>query len=110
MYKQGDIIIVKYPFSDAPEKSKLRPAIVVSNKASNKLDHDLLICPITSTIRESAFSYPLKKDDTLKPLPKENEIRCNKIITIRDKKIEQKFTELKTKQLKKVITLVKSCF
>ncbi|TZF85660.1 type II toxin-antitoxin system PemK/MazF family toxin (plasmid) [Pedobacter sp. BS3] len=45
MYRQGDIIAVHYPLTDKPAKSKLRPALVVSNYTSNKLDSDLLVCP-----------------------------------------------------------------
>ena len=31
MYKQGDIIIIRYPLSDQPEKSIIRPVVVISN-------------------------------------------------------------------------------
>ena len=34
-YKQGDIIWVKYPFFDQPNKAKARPAVVVSHERSN---------------------------------------------------------------------------
>jgi len=64
MYKQDGIITIKYPFSDKPQKAKLRPAIVISNKKSNSLDNDLLIAPITSTIRATPFSFPL---DNIRP-------------------------------------------
>ena len=84
MFKQGDIVIVRYPFSDNPIKEKLRPAVIVSNSKSNKLDRDYLICPITSTLRETPFSFRLSKKHTEKNLPKKSEIRCNKIVTIRD--------------------------
>ena len=65
MYKQGDIITVKYPFSDKPQKAKLRPAIVISNKKSNNLDNDLLIAPITTTIRATPFSFTIDNKDIL---------------------------------------------
>lgn len=110
MYKQGDIIIVQYPFSDKPKRSKKRPAIIVSNEKSNMLDNDLLICPITSTIRSTPFSYLISNNDTDADLPKASEIRCNKIITIRKNLIIQKFSEVKTDSLPKILDLVRSSF
>lgn len=110
MIKQGDIIIVKYPFSDNPKRSKKRPAIVISNEKSNSLDNDLLVSPITSTIRNSPFSYVIKKGDTTNPLPKKSEIRCNKIITIRKTLVLGKFTTIIPSCLPKIIKLVKSSF
>lgn len=103
MYKQGDIITVKYPFSDKPQKTKLRPAIVISNKKSNSLDNDLLIAPITSTIRATLFSFPLDNKDLTKPLPKNSEIRCNKITTIRQKLVIDKISFLKKKKHKELV-------
>jgi mRNA-degrading endonuclease toxin of MazEF toxin-antitoxin module len=35
VYKQGDIILIRYPLSDKPEKSIIRPVVVVSNGFSN---------------------------------------------------------------------------
>ena len=63
MYKQGDIVIVQYRFSDQVTKTKLRPAIVISNEASNDLDHDLIISPITTTLRRTSFSFFLSTQD-----------------------------------------------
>jgi mRNA-degrading endonuclease toxin of MazEF toxin-antitoxin module len=110
MYKQGDIIIVPYPFSDDLKKYKYRPAIVISNQKSNDLDDDLLICPITSAIRENEFSYQLEDKDTDEALPVQSEVRCNKIVTIRKSLIKRKFNNLKQKTLLKVIQKVKSSF
>ncbi len=31
MYHLGDIIIIRYPLSDKPEKSIIRPVVIVSN-------------------------------------------------------------------------------
>lgn len=55
-YKQFDIIWVSYPFSDVSDKSKLRPALIVSNEISNSLDSDILACQITSTTTDDQFT------------------------------------------------------
>ena len=97
MYNQGDIVWVKYPFSDQLDKAKTRPAIVISNSRSNVTDNDFLICPITSTPRAGAFSYPLSRNDTQLPLPQPSEVRCNKIFTVRNTLILDKITNMKPK-------------
>ena len=112
MYKQGDIIAVHYPLTDKPAKTKLRPAVVVSNELSNQMDNDILVCPITTKTRESAFSYLLNDIDLLQPLLPGSEIRCNKIMTIRvwEKQIVGKISELIPEALINVLELVKNAF
>jgi mRNA-degrading endonuclease toxin of MazEF toxin-antitoxin module len=83
MYQQGDIIVVHYPLTDKPAKTKLRPAIIVSNEISNKLDNDVLVCPVTTKVRDSEFSFLLNNNDLTQPLLPGSEVRCNKIMTIR---------------------------
>jgi mRNA interferase MazF len=46
MYKQADIVVVKFPFTDGSEFKK-RPALVVSNEIINK-NGDYLIFQMTS--------------------------------------------------------------
>lgn len=110
MYHQGDIIKVRYPFSDDPKKSKIRPAIVVSNKLSNDMDNDLLICPITTTLRLTPFSFPLKNEDMTIPLPEKSEVRCNKITTIRNHLVLDKFSTIKAEALKELLEKIHQCF
>ena len=45
-YQQGVIVWADYPLSDKPEKSKIRPVLVVSNAESNQLNNDLLMCQL----------------------------------------------------------------
>ncbi len=59
MYNQGDILIIRYPLSDKPEKSIIRPVVIVSNSSSNSLDNDVLVCQITTTLRNDEFSFLL---------------------------------------------------
>ncbi|TKB96930.1 type II toxin-antitoxin system PemK/MazF family toxin [Pedobacter cryophilus] len=110
MYHQGDIIAVNYPFSDDLSKSKLRPAIIISNQLSNNLDNDVLICPITTNVRLTTFSFLLKAEDLTEALPKNSEIRCNKIATIRNSLVLGKISSLKPSALEQVLMKIKSVF
>ena len=110
MYKQGDIIWVRFPFSDKPDKARVRPAIVVNNRISNKLDNDLLICPITTTLRNTPFSFVINTSDVTTPLPEKSEIRCNKIYTLRNHFVISKLSFLKKDKHKLLIDKICSCF
>jgi len=112
MYKQGDVIAVHYPLTDKPAKTKLRPAVMVSNKLSNGLDKDLLVCPITTKHHESEFTYALRDEDLTQPLLPGSEVRCNKIMTIRvwEKQIVGKLSELKEPALSGIVQTVKKAF
>ena len=109
-YKQIDIIWAPYPFSDMTEKSKLRPGIIVSDELSNGLDNDLLVCPITSKLRENKFSVALTDEMLTNSLDLESEIRCNKIATIRKKLIVYKVGELLSEYHDEVLEKIKSAF
>ena len=109
-YKQFDIIWAPYPFSDMTEKSKLRAGIIVSDELSNGLDNDLLVCPITSKLRENKFSVALTDEMLTNSLDLESEIRCNKIATIRKKLIVFKVGELLPEYHHKVLEKIKSTF
>ncbi len=109
-YKQGDIVWVKYPFSDQPNKAKARPAVVVSYERSNQLDHDLIVAPVPSRLRGDAFSFLLAPDDTDDALPQMSEVRSNKVVTIRSMLMEKKITQLTSEALKRLIQQVCNVF
>lgn len=93
MYNQGDIVWIDYQFIGEME-SKKRPAIIISNQEANKLDSDYLICPITTTNRINKFSALIENRDLSRSLPQSCEVRCNKIFTYREDKIDSKHCEI----------------
>lgn len=112
LYKQGDIIIIRYPLSDKPEKSIIRPVLIVSNELSNRQDKDILVCQITTNLRNNDFSYLLSADILTVSMPQICEVRCNKIATIRmwDKIIIDKISEVNPETLAAVISKIKLGF
>ncbi|MEA3414522.1 MAG: type II toxin-antitoxin system PemK/MazF family toxin [Nanoarchaeota archaeon] len=82
MYKQRDIILISFPYSDLT-RSKKRPAIIISN---SKLKGDDLICSLI-TSNPSKEGILIKKDFFQKGnLPFKSWIKPQRIFTI-DKKI-----------------------
>lgn len=49
LYKQGDIVLVPFPFTDQ-SAVKQRPAVVMSSEAYNLIHPDLILAPVTSQI------------------------------------------------------------
>ncbi len=47
IYKQGDVVLVPFPFTDQTG-SKQRPAVVVSGEQYNRMHLDVILAPITS--------------------------------------------------------------
>jgi mRNA-degrading endonuclease toxin of MazEF toxin-antitoxin module len=111
-YKQGDIIIVKYPLSDKPEKSIVRPVLIISNQISNAEDNDVLVCQITTRLRNNHFLYPISDNHVTVPMPQASEVRCNKIATIRiwDKIVLDKLSAVTPAALQAILKIVGSAF
>ncbi|MDI9366709.1 MAG: type II toxin-antitoxin system PemK/MazF family toxin [Flavobacterium sp.] len=100
MYKQADIVVVKFPFTDGSEFKK-RPALIVSSEAINKTG-DYLIVQITSKLNNDNLSIAIKDTDCLQPLPLTSYIRTHKIFTVHKSLILSKITEVKPVFLKSV--------
>jgi mRNA interferase MazF len=105
-YRQFDIILVNYPFSDDPTQTKIRPALIVGNDASSSDDDDYLCCPITSTFRRGEFGIKLTENDLSVSLKIDSELRCNKIYTIRENLIFKKISTLKPQKHDEVIETI----
>jgi len=79
MYKQGDIVLIPFPFSDL-SSTKLRPVLVLSNAEYNRSQHDILTAAITSNVIERDYLISLKSEDLEQgQLKLESGIRTDKI-------------------------------
>ena len=61
IYKQGDIVVVNFPFTDISQTKK-RPALVVSNDNVNRTG-DYLLVQITSQVKNDGLSLPISITD-----------------------------------------------
>lgn len=77
-YKRGDIVWVKFPFSDA-SSTKRRPALIISNDIVNSTG-DYLLMQIATRLRGDGVSQILlDKDYKEEPLLKQSELRLHKV-------------------------------
>lgn len=77
-YKRGDIVWVKFLFSNA-SSAKRRPALIISNDLVNSTG-DYLLMQITTRLRGDGLSQIiLNKDYKEEPLLKQSELRLHKV-------------------------------
>jgi mRNA interferase MazF len=77
--ERGDIVWVKFPFSDA-SSLKLRPALIISNNTVNATG-DYLCMQITTRLRNDHLSLTILNNNYKEvPLLKLSELRLHKIL------------------------------
>jgi len=104
-YKQGDIVLIPFPYSDLTS-SKQRPAIIVSNKKMDKFE-DIICCLITSNPTKEGIS--IKGGDFKKGrLPFKSWIKPYRVFTIHNKIIKRKLCSTKNVYLGKIVEELRS--
>ena len=81
-YRQGDVLLVPYPFTDQ-SGSKQRPSVVLSGDVYNQAHPDVILAAITSQIRHTADEVNLVgwqgagllKPSVVKPIPSSLDVR-----------------------------------
>lgn len=102
----GDIVVVPFPFTDLSSTRK-RPALVLSTLQGD----DIVICEITSIMREDPYSVKLENNDLMSGRLKTiSTIRPNRILTIHPSKINYKFGKIKDPKLREVLDKIKFIF
>ena len=102
MYKQGEIVIVPFPFSNL-SSIKQRPVLILSKNEDNNLNEDIITCGITSNIRNSKYSVLIENKDLLEgDIPKPSRIKVDKLFTISQNIIKKKVGRIKKEIFEKV--------
>lgn len=102
-FKRGDIVTIRFPFSDLSEMKK-RPALIIFNDTVNDTG-DYLMVQVTSKIRSDSLSFPINKTDFVngKHLPLQSCIRLHKIFLLNESLIISGFTAVNTSFLDLVV-------
>jgi mRNA interferase MazF len=104
MFRQRDVILTVFPFTDL-SGSKKRPALIISSDSVNST-RDFVCVQITSKMFDDGFFLPLDNKMLLEPLLLKSGIRLQKIFTINEKLIEQKISELKPDAFDKLFSVL----
>lgn len=109
MYKQGDIVLVPFPFTNQAG-TKHRPALVISGSLLNKTA-DIILVQITSKNKQDGFSIPINNStDLTAPLKYLSEIRCNKLLVIDQSLIVTKISTVKSNIVSLVVSTIATLF
>ena len=107
MYKQRQIVLVPFPYSDL-SATKRRPVLIVSNDSYNKTFNDVVVCVITSNLRKDEYSVTLSNDDLeIGVLPESSVIKSHKLFTIHKDKIIKIFSQVKEEFFSQVNVKIK---
>ena len=105
--KQGDIVLVQFPFSNLAEK-KLRPAVVLSNEHYNRYAN-VLLAGIFS--KQHPFSVPITNADMQKRrLVKASYVGLENMFSIEKTLIRHTIDALTSEKRKTVLTEARKCF
>src|SRR5258706_3459173 len=101
-YSRGEIVWIKFPFSD-DSAAKLRPALILSNNLVNK-SGDYLLMQITTKLRSDSLSLLIKENDfSGSPLLKQSELRLHKIFILNELLVAGGITNVSADFMKTVI-------
>lgn len=105
---QKDIVLVEYPFSDLT-RSKLRPALVLSNNYFNTLSDDCVAVPLTSVLKDVPYSVIIHQGDmAYGELLTTSRIRIDKLFSVEKRLIVKKLGTLTALTFEKIKTIFAS--
>ena len=101
-FEQGDILIVPFPFSNL-RTIRQRPVLVISSNKYNKSSEDIIICGITSNLKDAKCSVLIDNECLLKgKLPVQSRIKVDKLFTIDRSIIKKKIARVNKETFEKV--------
>lgn len=105
-FKQGEVVLVPVPFTDLSE-AKQRPALIISNDSHNAKVEDIVICGITSNLRDEEHSILIDQKDMSEGIMLAlSRIKVDKLFTIHKHIIIRRLGKVK----KEVLDAIKKEF
>ena len=106
-YKQREIVLVPFPYSDLTS-TKRRPVLIISNDAYNRKFQDVVVCVITGNQFQDSYSVELRNEDLeIGVLPENSVVKTHKLFTIHQGKIIKKFSLVKNDYFKQITEKIK---
>ncbi len=97
--KQGDIVLLTVYYTDQ-SSSKIRPGVIISNNHINNTNDDLVVVPVTSTIKDLPYSVLIRQEDLASgELIVPGRIRVDKPLTAHKSIIKKKIGTLRREAL-----------
>ena len=101
-FRQGDILIVPFPYSDL-SSIKQRPVLVLSSNIYNSNTTDIVVCAITSNLKDTIFSVLIDNKDLIEgSIPITSRIKVDKIITLNKNLVKKNIGSVSNKIFDKI--------
>jgi mRNA-degrading endonuclease toxin of MazEF toxin-antitoxin module len=111
-YTQGDVVLVPFPFTDL-SSTKIRPAIVVSNKLVNRSE-DVILAQVTTQPINGPLALTITNRDVttpFKPPHTSMNVYCKKIAVVKKSLIIKGITKLSSRsKLSEILNNISSIF
>ncbi len=102
MFKQGDILIVPFPFSDL-SSVKQRPVLILSKTSDNEISDDIITCGITSNLKDAKHSVLIDSSSLEEGnIPAKSRIKIDKLFSIEKNIIKKKIGRINKEIFEKV--------
>lgn len=99
---QKELVLLSYPFSDM-ERTKVRPALVVSNNSFNKKGDDCIMVPLTTIIKDEPYSILIDQQDLNSGnLLKPSRARADKLFSVEKNLVIMKIGVINDKTFEKI--------
>ena len=106
-YKQKEIVLVPFPFSDLTNIKK-RPVLIVSNSEFNSRNEDVVVCAITSAEYQDDYSLSINNNSLeYGVFPESSVIKTHKLFTLAQSKIIKKFSIINDECFEVVVDRIK---
>ena len=105
IYRQRDIVLVAFPFSDLSMK-KVRPVLILSNDAYNQQSSDIVVCGLTTNLRPAPYSIIVDVTDVEQPgtLRHKSRIKADTIASLEQSIVVKQIARLKLSVFRKIVT------
>lgn len=109
IYRQRDIVLVPFPFSDLSNR-KVRPVLILSNDKYNQQSADALVCGLTTNLTQAHYSIVIDVTDVEQPhtLRHRSKIRANTIASLEQSIFIKQIARLKLSVFEQVVEEVKN--
>lgn len=109
-YKQRDIVLTKFPFSNLTDY-KVRPVLVLSKDSYNRKYADVIVCAITSNLEESDYGLTITTESLEEGhLKMDSKVRVDAVTNIEQAIILKKIGKVKQAVFSKVLSRLNSLF
>jgi len=106
IFKQRDIFIVPFPFSDL-SSSKKRPVLILSHSSHNSSHLDIIVSAITSSSKRFSSGVIINnRDMDIGSLLKMSAVRFDTVFTISKNKIDKYVGKLNKNKSKNVVKML----